>query len=256
MNAKVTLVLAIVAGLAAAFLVNTHVNNLRGETITVYKAAVSQRAGKVLGSSGVDEVLIPAGLFPSLFEDAPTAKLAELVHNTPLREPVKEGDLLLFRHFDSAVDKGVLPKIPRGMKAISITVNEESSVAYFIEPGDLVDVMATFMGSEDAAGPQANTDLFTVSTRPIAQALRVLAVGDDYRVSERQKREPYSSVTLLVDTEEAAKLIFAKDYFGVKLTLVLRGENDDTVDTNIPEVGVDTMNFDSIGNSPAAQQVP
>jgi Flp pilus assembly protein CpaB len=204
MNAKVTLVLAILAGLAAVFLVQTHVSNLRGDTITVYKSTVTQRAGETLGSSGVEEITLPAGLFPSMLEDAPTSKLADLVMNTPLREPVKEGDLLLFRHFDSSVDRGVTPEIPAGMKAISIAVNEESSVAYFIQPGDLVDVLGTFVGGKDASGPQANAEMFDVSTRPIVQAVKVLAVGDHYRVSQRQKREPYSSVTLLVSMEEAA----------------------------------------------------
>lgn len=252
MNAKVTLVLAILAGLGAAFMVQSHVNNLRGETITVYKAAVNMRAGEALGSAGVEEVTIPAGLFPSLLQDAPTSKLADLVHNTPLRAKVEQGELLLFRHFDSAVDEGVIPEIPPGMKAISIAVTEESSVAFFIQPGNLVDVLATFMGSKEAAGPQTNAELFEVSTRPIVQAARVLAVGDDYIASERQKRDPYSSVTLLVTMEEAAKIIFAKDFFNVNMTLILRGENDLAVDKELPEVGVGTVGFDSIGNSPAS----
>ena len=44
--------------------------------------------------------------------------------------------------------------------------------------------------------------------------------------SERQKLEPYGSVTLLVSMEEAAKLIFARDYYNVKLTLILRSKDD------------------------------
>jgi pilus assembly protein CpaB len=252
MNAKVTLVLAILAGLGAAFLVQSHVNNLRGETITVYKSAVELRAGEALGSAGVEEVTIPAGLFPSLLEDAPTSELVDLVQNTPLREPVEKGELLLYRHFDSSVDRGVIPEIPPGKKAISIAVTEESSVAYFIQPGDLVDVLATFMGNKEAAGPQSNAELFDVSTRPIVQAARVLAVGGDYIASERQKRNSYSSVTLLVSMDEAAKLVFAKDYFNVNMTLLLRGENDESVERELPEVGIGTEGFDSIGNSPSS----
>jgi pilus assembly protein CpaB len=231
-------------------MVRSHVDNLHGESITVYKATEDVAAGELIGSK-IEEVTIPAGIFPSLLKDAPTSELLDLIQTTELRESVKAGELLMFRHFDSSADDGVVPEIPPGKKAISIAVNEASSVSYFIKPGDMVDVLATFMGAEADGQPQQNEEMFKVSTRPIVQAARVLAVGDDYRQSDRQRREPYSSVTLLVSMEEAAKLVFARDFFGVNMTLVLRGENDIGVDEILPEVGISTLNFDSIGNSPA-----
>ncbi len=251
MNAKIVLGLAIVAGLIAMFLVRQQIDNIKGETVTVYKAAQDQPAGEVLGGR-IEEVTIPAGLFPNIFEEAPTSELVDMVKTTPLREGVKAGDILLFRHFDSSVDRGILSEIDVGMKAISIPVNEVSSVSFFIQPGDSVDVLATFMGSSDAPGPQVNADLFKFSTRPVVQAVKVLAVGNKYRASDRQVTEPYSSVTLLVTMEEAAKLIFARDFFSANMTLVLRGENDTQVSSTIPSVGVDTINFDEIGNEPAS----
>jgi pilus assembly protein CpaB len=144
----------------------------------------------------------------------------------------------------------VLAEIPAGMKAISIPVDEVSSVAFFIQPGDLVDVLATFLGSDQAEGLQENASLFEISTRPVVQAAKVLAVGDQHRASDRQMTVPYSSVTLLVSMEEAAKLIFARDFFGANMSLVLRGEGDTTIDSSIPSVGVNTLEFDQIGNSP------
>ncbi|HNP34699.1 MAG TPA: Flp pilus assembly protein CpaB [Woeseiaceae bacterium] len=247
MNAKIVLALAVIAGLIAVFLVQRQIDNIRGETITVYKSAIDQKAGEVLGGQ-VEEVTIPAGLFPNLFEEAPTEDFLDLVQTTPLRTDVQAGDILLFRHFDSAVDKGVLGKIPPGMKAISIPVDEVSSVSFFIQPGDLVDVLATFIGSPNAAGPQSNAALNEMSTRPVVQAVSVLAVGENYSREERQRNEPYSSVTLLVSMEEAAKLVFAREFFGVEMTLVLRGEGDTAIDTSVPSIGVDTLNFNRIGN--------
>jgi pilus assembly protein CpaB len=252
MNAKIIFVLAIVAGLEAVFMVRNHVDNLRGETITIFTAAADFEEGELIGSD-VEEVSIPSGLFPNLLQHAPTSDLRDLIETTELREDINAGEILLFSHFDSAVDDGLIPEIPPGKKAISIAVTEESAVSYFIKPGDLVDVLATFLGGEEAAGPQQNVDLFNVSTRPIVQAARVLAVGGDYRKSDRQSREPYSSVTLLVSMEEAAKLIFARDFFSVTTTLVLRGEDDTVVEKVLPEVGINTLNFDRIGNTPAAE---
>ena len=251
MNAKLTLGIAIVAGLVAVFLVQRHVANVQGETITVYRATKNQAAGEPLGSA-VQEVSIPAGLFPNLLQEAPTTDLADFVRTTPLRAPVETGDILLFTHFDSAIDPGVRAEIPSGMKAISIGVDEASSVSFFVQPGDLVDVLATFTGGEKNSGPQQNSALFDISTRPIVQATRVLAVGSQYRRSERQVVAPYSSVTLLVSMSEAAKLIFARDFMNATMTLVLRSQTDTQIESELPRVGVDTLEFDKIGNTPPA----
>lgn len=252
MNAKIVLVLAILAGLVAVFLVQRQIDNIRGDTITVYKSAIDQQSGEVLGGQ-IEEVTIPAGLFPNLFEEAPTAEFEELVRTTPLRSDVQAGDILLFRHFDSAVDKGVLGEIPQGMKAISIEVNEVSAVSFFVQPGDRVDVLATFIGSPAAAAVgQSSLQVVEMSTRPVVQAVEVLAVGENYNRSVRQRTEPYSSVTLLVTMEEAAKLIFARDFFRAQMSLALRGENDTEIDPRIPSIGVDTTNFNEIGNQPRA----
>lgn len=249
MNPKIVLALAVLAGLIAVFLVQKQIDNVKGETITVYKSTIDQPAGEVLGGQ-IEEVTIPAGLFPNLFKEAPTSDLVDMVSSTPLREDVQVGDILLFRHFDSSVDRGILAKITDGMKAISIPVSEVSSVAFFVQPGDTVDVLATFMGSDEAAGPQLNEGMFNFSTRPVVQATQVLAVGDKHRRSDRQMRDPYSSVTLLVTMEEAAKLIFARDFFNANMTLVLRGQDDTKIDTEVPSVGIETLDFDTIGNQP------
>jgi pilus assembly protein CpaB len=247
---KILLVVAIVAGLGAALLVKQHIDELVGDTVTVYKATEDRGVGAVIGSA-YEAITLPAGLFPDVLEEAPDENFLDYIEVTPLRARVAAGDILLFRHFDSSVDPGVLPSIPAGKKAISIEVDQASAVSYFIEPGDLVDVMGTFSALDDSA-QQAQADVLPqVSTRPILQAVEVLAVGSEYRPSERQKLEPYGSVTLLVSMEEAAKLIFARDYYNVKLTLILRSKDDTDIASQLPAVGVGTDNFDTIGNEPS-----
>jgi pilus assembly protein CpaB len=248
---NILLVVAIVAGLGAAFFVKQHIDDLVGETITVYKATDDKSVGEVLGSD-IEAITLPAGLFPDVLEEAPDSNFVDYIESTPLRARVAAGDILLFRHFDSSIDPGVLPGIPPGKKALSIEVDQASAVSYFVQPGDLVDVMGTFYSgdSQDAAFNESDTP--KVSTRPILQAVQVLAVGSEYRPSERQRLEPYGSVTLLVDMEEAAKIIFARDYFDVKLTLILRSKNDTEIASQLPEVGINSENFDEIGNRPSS----
>lgn len=252
MNPKIVLLLALVAGLLAAFMVQQHVKNIKGESVVVFRATASARAGEFIGAN-VEEIEIPSGLFPTLLKEAPTADLAEYVANTVLRQSVEQGDLLLYRHFDASADQGVLPEIPPGMKAISIPVTQISSVSYFVQPGDVVDVLGTFTGNTLAAEDQTNETMADISTRPILQAVRVLAVGEQYRPGSRQMMEPYASVTLLVTMEEAAKVIFAQDFYAVRLTLVLRGEGDERVEEDITRVGIRTLEFEQIGNARARE---
>ncbi|MDB4261618.1 Flp pilus assembly protein CpaB [bacterium] len=252
MNPKIVIALAVIAGILAVFMVQRHVDNLRGETKTVFKATTNLKKGDVVGGA-MEKVSIPAGLFPALLKEAPQAELLDFVRTTALRQPVAAGDVLMFRHFSSSIDQGVLPEIPPGMKAISISVSQESAVSYFIQPGDLVDVMGTLIAAQPTADGMAAGARQDVSTRPILQAVRVLAVGEQYRRSSRQLMDAYSSVTLLVSMEEAAKLIFARDFLSANMTLILRGEGDDSVQSRLPEVGVETLDFDRIGNSPASQ---
>ena len=60
MNAKIVMGLAVVAGLIAVFMMQRQIDNIRGETVTVYKSTVSTIAGEVLAGQ-VEEVTIPAG---------------------------------------------------------------------------------------------------------------------------------------------------------------------------------------------------
>lgn len=255
MNKTILMIIAVVAGLAAMFLVQRHVDNLVGDTITVYKATQDIPAGTPVGANFA-AITLPSGLFPDILDEAPNQDLLEYIQETPLRAAVSADDILLYRHFDVSVDPGVLPAIPAGKKAISISVDETSSVSYFIQPGDLVDVMGTFAEVSDAGSQSRQLEQLEEvrgsrsATRPILQAVEVLAVGRNYRPSDRQQLESYGTVTLLVTMEEAAKLIFAKDYYSVTMTLVLRSANDMDVSQDMPTIGVDTRNFDDIGNEP------
>ena len=250
MNNKILLVIAIVAGLGATFFVKQHIDEMKGDTITVYKATKTKGVGDILGGD-LEAITLPAGLFPDALEEAPDQNFLDYMRTTRLRAKVAIGDILLFRHFDSSIDPGVLPSIPAGKKAISVGVDQKTSVSYFIQPGDLVDVLGTFPSLDPGATSAGDLPRIEASTRPILQAVEVLAVGSEYRASERHNMEPYGSVTLLVDSEEAAKLIFAQDYYDANITLLLRSKDDTDIASRMPEVGVRSGNFDSIGNRPS-----
>lgn len=165
MTNKILLAIAIVAGLGAAFFVKQHIDEIKGDTITVFKATEDKAVGDVLGGN-IEAVTLPAGLFPDALEEAPDQNFRDYIEVTPLRARVSAGDILLFRHFDSSIDPGVLPSIPAGKKAISIAVDQASAVSYFIQPGDLVDVMGTFPSQESIEPAPGELPRPDASTRP------------------------------------------------------------------------------------------
>jgi Flp pilus assembly protein CpaB len=118
-------------------------------------------------------------------------------------------------------------------------VSPQSAVAYFIEPGSRVDVLATFeqdattyegVSLPGAPRPvQQPVTTRTVSTKTILQNVKVLAVG---RAATRGTYEDeaeggFDTVTVEVTPLDSERLTFAVDEAGRRLTLVLRNPQDE-----------------------------
>jgi pilus assembly protein CpaB len=117
---------------------------------------------------------------------------------------------------------GMQALVPTGMRAITVEVNEFSSVGGMITPGCRVDVIATIQG--------ANSDSVA---RTIVQNVKVSAVGQ--RTANVQSNEPaknpgdpsqeaYKSVTMLCSPEDAEAIELANSVGRPRL--VLRSSKD------------------------------
>jgi len=103
-----------------------------------------------------------------------------------------------------------------GLRAISISVDEETGVGFMIRPGDYVDVLLTFQDSESSSGKGV------LKTATILQDVKVIAVGSEITLDK--KNTNYSSITLALMPEEAELLIFAKEKG--KISFALRALGD------------------------------
>ena len=110
--------------------------------------------------------------------------------------------------------------VPKGLRAVSITVSKETSVGGFIQQGDFVDVIASFR--------PRNSDPIT---KIVLQDIQVLAVGDTYEFDGAiSTSTPAISaakmklVTLAVTPEELEKLIYLDS--GTRFRLVLKNPED------------------------------
>ena len=90
---------------------------------------------------------------------------------------------------------GLPPAIPKGLRAVSVRVNEVIGVAGYVLPGTRVDVVATVSPTDTKAD---------MTSKVILTNVQVLAAGTKIeRDTERNKPMPVSVVTLLVNPDES-----------------------------------------------------
>jgi pilus assembly protein CpaB len=103
---------------------------------------------------------------------------------------------------------GLPPLIPRGMRALSVRVNDTIGVAGYTVPGTRVDVVMTTRSSTEPI------------SKVVLSNVQVLAAGTKYE-EDLARREPMkvSVVTLLLTPEDAERLTLATDQGAITLAL-------------------------------------
>ena len=139
-----------------------------------------------------------------------------------LAVPVKRGDLLLWSHFQETREfERLSTMVQPKFRAISVRVNEESSVSQWVRPNDHVDVLGTFRD------PQSN-DLMTVT---LLQNVIVMATGKitgtTATVGLSRDDKLYPSISMLVLPEEAEIVTLAQELGNLYITL----RNPDDIST-------------------------
>lgn len=119
-------------------------------------------------------------------------------------EPVLESNLA---PKDSGV--GLSAMIPPGMRGVAVAVNDVVGVAGFVQPGTIVDVLATG-GIEGQASSL---------TRTILENIRVLAAGQKIEPDKQGTPQTVPVVTLLVTPDQANLLTLASTQGHIQLAL-------------------------------------
>ena len=214
----IPLVLAVVLGLVAAAVARESLKRNRvigpplPKTIKVVVAkgpvAPGQEITADLLTMGPIAAEVPP---PGAFTDP--AALAGRIANAPLfnGQPVME-DLLA----PKGAAAGIQALLPRGMRAITVAVDETTGLAGMLQPGARVDVISTLTG--------ASKDDTVAST--IVQNVPVQAVGSRLAPhAQGDKEGPLArSVTLVVTPREAESIELASSMGRIRL--VLRGPQD------------------------------
>lgn len=127
---------------------------------------------------------------------------------------------------------------PVGKRAVSITVDNISSLGGMIRPGDYVDVIA--MAPIPVIAPDGKQTT-QVSVIPLFQNVLVLAVGQDLgglapevgsRYKKETKAEPSPLITLALSSQEASLIAFMQEQG--KIRLILRSPADSQIQPVVP----------------------
>jgi len=191
------------------------------EQVPVLAAARKLDVRTVVTEDMLTTAYAPSTQRPALFGPEEQVQVVDKVVVRPLepgtlirREDVMPKDPALW---------GLAFVVPKGMRAVTISIDRVSGVAGFLKPGDRVDVMATF---------NANNGTLTKS---VLQNVLLLAVGAVSRPPTPQEggKQPAgapqesATATLAVSPFDAGKLILASGKG--KIQLALRSVEDKLV---------------------------
>lgn len=154
---------------------------------------------------------------PGTFRDYSSLVPVEGGEARRAKRGMSQGELVLANKISEYGEKvTIVQTLKPGHRAMALRVNASTSVAGFVTPGDLVDVL---LATRDDGGLRVNT---------IMQSLRVVAV--DQQADENQEQAQVArNVTVEVTPEQAQTLTVAQSAGTLSLTLrnIAEIENED-----------------------------
>jgi Flp pilus assembly protein CpaB len=154
MVSKILFVVAILIGLFGAYGVKSYVDReTRGVQVLAAKVDVS--AGETLKAEHVKVIDVPSR-FASFGNYAVKKADSALAIGRPVTTDIHAEEAILYSHFDPIKSqRDLFARMGAEDRAVSLVVNDATSVANAVEPGDYVDVIGTFKPQEGLKLPAA-----------------------------------------------------------------------------------------------------
>lgn len=215
---------ALSAGGAAAYLshgyIERSVQQRRAEIdaqyspVRVVVANADLRAGTFLS---VDRVALREVPRAFLHSDAILADQWSGFAGRVISHPLRSGEPILQSHLSREVGAGFSSQLPHGMRALTVPVDDESSIAGMLAPGDRIDILFTTTTKNESV------------TVPLLSNVIVVATGartstNSGYLDERRVGSSYATVKLSVSPGDAAKIALAQDVG--KIAFMLRQPQD------------------------------
>lgn len=217
---------AIVAGIAAVFLVKLYLDQARRrstsasvQTTEVVVAARDIPSGMALEASQLDVIRWPAGHAPA----GSFSKVGDVVGQTS-RDTLVAGEAVLMNRLATKDHgRGLAALLDPGTRAMTVKVDQVIGIAGFVQTDDRVDVLTTIATDEETQRTLGNKA--EKMSKIILQDIRVLAVGEHLATDGREPVK-VQAVTLAVKPDESERLALASQYGTIQLTMRSRVDRE------------------------------
>lgn len=237
MKGRMGLVVSVAAGIFAVVAVMLYLNARENELLE--QAALQDvvvTTTDVLANTAIDERMIQTIQVPRKFlQPGAVGQIGEAVGRIAA-VPLPRGSQVTGTALLEGGRESLAFNVPRGMRAISIAVNDVTGVGGQIKPGNFVDLVGTFEYGipSGSVGGQLTYSQERVEAVTIAQNVQIISIGGEAPPSEPTAegvlvpREipptAVSTVTLLVTPAQVQEVVLAQQIGG--LTLSLRSSLD------------------------------
>ncbi len=210
----VALLIGTLAALAARSYLSSQIEAIearsKGKTVQVIVANRELKRGDKISSASVAVRPIPVEYAHSV---AITPEAFDRIDGQTLAYPVHAGEMILWGLMEGRRVPTFSARVEAGHRAMTVAVDEISSISGLLEPGDLIDLLVTF----ERKGKKI--------IRPLLQGVQVMATGQQVVDSPREgERRQYSTVTIDATPVQAQNVILARD--AGRITALLRNPDD------------------------------
>lgn len=223
---KLIVVVGIVFALVAAFMAYYLINSAQKAALNQQYIQVATAVQDIPANTAITVAMLEMKSFP---KDLQTGKEITDVNNAVGRiSPItiSKGEYLLDNRLikPGEGENRLSYKVPVGMRAMSIPVNEVTGVSNMIKIGDRVDIVGIIAANN--ASPDARSLL-------VLQNIEVLAVGSMFKeTGSPEQKETAATVTVAVDPQSALKLKMTLQ--NTNFTLALRSASDQNTVSPVP----------------------
>lgn len=239
METKRKIIISVICGIIAVLGVFSYLKYKEHRLLEMAaKVPVVVAATDILEHTQINETMMAVKKIPRAYVQpgAILAREGHMILGQVTSSPIRKGEQILGTKLISfGKETGLAMKIPAGMRAISLLVDDVTGISGLIKPNDFVDILATFDFGGETSSKQYTFTLF--------QNLNVLAVdanlGEGYsslamkrdekgmleKVGMVRARETHV-VTLAVTPSQAQELVLAQETGALALSLRGIGETE------------------------------
>ncbi|HKO68784.1 MAG TPA: Flp pilus assembly protein CpaB [Burkholderiaceae bacterium] len=216
----IVLGVALVVGGGAAFMANSYLraqveeieSRGKGDSVKLVVAKKDMPKGTTLSVDSLAVRNVPREWAHS---NAVTPEQFDRIDRGALAYPAKRGEPLLWSQLEGDKVPTFSARVAAGRRAVTVPVDEISSISGLVEPGDRIDIMVTVR--------RDNRQLAFV----LMQSVPVLATGTKVEQGSDGRdgsRRTFTTITLDVNAEQARQVIAAREIG--KITALLRAPGD------------------------------